>query len=393
MPEHLARIRGEQWALWRCVGVRSAGFPASGIFKLAAPACAAAADEVVRAEQNAERAWLQAIEAFEDEIAESEGQRRAELIKALLSLKNGDAPKGVSAGHSASQLTEAFEGACGQVDSAWDEYNSVFKESVSRVSTSMEEIARSGRFREAIAWQNRRALHGSLDALLRMSPAEGSRRAERRKREEAVANYWQRYSMKNDTIGFFGPVGWAKIVREGEPISVRPGDSMLAERKLYFEAWCVDALAETLAQDEAMLPWIAPRRMPFIWVDDRNLYAPQEIRTSPTAENLSILRLCDGWRTAKEIAQELITQPALALDGEEAVYRLLARLRDDGLISWTLQVPLGPRPEASLRGRLERIGEDGLRGRSLEALGELERARDAAEAAAGDAARVDEAMA
>jgi hypothetical protein len=391
MAEHVFRLPGEKWSLWKWVAVRAAGFPVSGILKLSAPECGAAAGEVVRAEQEAEQAWLESIETIEDEIKDAEGERRTELIKALMSLKKGNAPKNVSVAPLAAQRLDDFETACAQVDSAWDQYNRAFKNALPQVSKAIREIARSERFREAIVWQNRRALHGSLDALLRMSEEEASRGAERRKREEVIANYWQRYCVKNDTIGFFGPVGWAKIVSQDEPLSVEPGPSLLADRKVYFELWCMDALAEALAKDEAMRPWIAPRRMPFIYVDDHTFYAPQDIRSSLSADELAVLRLCDANLTAREIAQELIASPT-ALTSEDSVYERLALLRDEGLISWDLHIPYSPRSEITLRHRLERIGDEQLREKAIGALDEMERAREEVASAAGDAERLDEAI-
>jgi hypothetical protein len=36
-----------------------------------------------------------------------------------------------------------------------------------------------------------------------------------RRREEVIASYWQRYCSKNDTIGFFGPLGWGGFSGNG----------------------------------------------------------------------------------------------------------------------------------------------------------------------------------
>ena len=40
---------------------------------------------------------------------------------------------------------------------------------------------------------------------------------------DVVARYWQRYCSKNDTIGFFGPLGWGRFTEEGEAIEARVG--------------------------------------------------------------------------------------------------------------------------------------------------------------------------
>ena len=63
------------------------------------------------------------------------------------------------------------------------------------------EIAADPRFAEAVVWQNRAGYHNAVVKVTAGS-GEGSKW---RRREEVIANYWQRYCVKNDTIGFFGP--------------------------------------------------------------------------------------------------------------------------------------------------------------------------------------------
>src|ERR1044072_7050173 len=43
LPPHLISLDAD-WALWRCVALRGAGFPATSVLRLAAPECASAAD-------------------------------------------------------------------------------------------------------------------------------------------------------------------------------------------------------------------------------------------------------------------------------------------------------------------------------------------------------------
>ena len=58
--DHTIGLPGGQWALWRWVALRSAGFPADEVLSLAFPDCAAAADEVIGREAacDAERGKL-----------------------------------------------------------------------------------------------------------------------------------------------------------------------------------------------------------------------------------------------------------------------------------------------------------------------------------------------
>ena len=46
LPKHLARLPGGQWALWRWVALRGAGFPAAQILRLAEIDCGRAARDL-----------------------------------------------------------------------------------------------------------------------------------------------------------------------------------------------------------------------------------------------------------------------------------------------------------------------------------------------------------
>jgi hypothetical protein len=103
-------------------------------------------------------------------------------------------------------------------------------------------VANDPLFREAVAWQNRAAMHNAIGKVAARSPAGGS---DQRRREEVVASYWQRYCAKNDTIGFFGPLAWGRLADDGPAIQARCG-RLVSERTVHFEAWAMQALADAL---------------------------------------------------------------------------------------------------------------------------------------------------
>ena len=102
----------------------------------------------------------------------------------------------------------------------------------------LAEVARDRRFREAVAWQSRDALAHAIDKHAR-GVSEGPSRI--RRREEVVASFWQRYCTKNDTIGFFGPLGWGRF-SERDPTTAR-GGAPEHERVVHLENWAVEAVA------------------------------------------------------------------------------------------------------------------------------------------------------
>src|SRR5689334_21251182 len=90
LPDHLVPLPGGtagRWALWRTFAVRGAGFPAAEVLPLGDAACAAAADRLVAAEDEAEGRREAALEALRGELAASGKDRLDLLVKAIRRLK------------------------------------------------------------------------------------------------------------------------------------------------------------------------------------------------------------------------------------------------------------------------------------------------------------------
>jgi Lantibiotic dehydratase, C terminus./Lantibiotic dehydratase, N terminus. len=335
-PAHLIRL-DETWALWRWVGLRGAGFPIAQLSKLAAPETAKAADAILEAE---------------------------------------------SAGNNGRE----------QPAPLWSDFKANFKAEALLISQAIKDAATSKTFREAIIWQNRNALHGSIEALLRMPEQRDVGVRDRRRREEAVASYVQRYCAKNDTIGFFGPVGWAELASTGDLIQAQPGETLLAQRDVYFEVWCIDKLAQVLAANGTSREWIAPRRASYIDLAGTRLYFPSRGAINLPLNEAAALRACDGCRTAKEIAKVLVANPLIGIKSAAEAYALLEKLEQRAWIVWKFEVPMELFPERTLRRGLEQIADDAKRELSLAALTELELARDCVARAAGDDQELDAAI-
>ncbi|HET8642652.1 MAG TPA: lantibiotic dehydratase, partial [Pseudonocardiaceae bacterium] len=210
-----------------------------------------------------------------------------------------------------------------------------------------------------------------------------------RRWEALVVSYLQRYCAKNDTIGFFGPVGWARV-EDGHPgaITIRPGPDLLASRDVYLENWAVHELAQTITTDE-LRPWVAPRRMPFIDEADGQLHIPLTPPVALSPLRAAVLRGCDGVRTAHELAAELVADPTLDCADPEQVYRELAELHRQRRIAWSLEVPPSELvPQRALRRQLDAIGDKALAAPAEAALSELEAARAEVASAAGDPDRL-----
>ncbi|WP_175407336.1 lantibiotic dehydratase [Streptomyces sp. TRM64462] len=315
MPETVHLPAGG-WRLWEHFALRGPGFPAEGVLRLAPPGLAAAADK----------------------------------------FGPDDAPAGAE----------------------WEAFTEEFDAGAVRTAELLQEIAASPRFRAAVAWQNPTVLRTGVAPFLSWTPTAAGRTSMPRQREELVAHYWQRFCVKNDTIGFFGPVGWGRWDLAGDGITVDPGHGFLADSRVYFSSWAIDALARSLDADAALHAWIPPRRVSLVRVEDGTVRIPGRRPQDIAEPARTVLALCDGTRTVAEIAD------AAALSPEEAAdtVRSLVAAR---WAQWRLEVPSSTHPERELRAILERIGDPAVREPALEKLAVLERGRDAVRAAGTDA--------
>ena len=267
-----------------------------------------------------------------------------------------------------------------------ERYHQVFAAAEGRLTAAVRRAAADPLLREAVAWQNPALVGTCLDKAAR-----GERRNVRgRNHELAVTAYVQRYSHKNDTIGFFGPVGWARLDPAETGLRSEPGPSLLRRRTTYFEVWAIDTLADVLAARSDVVPWLVPRLDPSAVVRGRVLRLPVRKPIRLPTPDAVVLHLCDGDRTVRQIVALALAPRAQSpgFASPQEVLAALHRLRDLGAVRIDLRGPVHARPEVLLRERLERIGDPAVRADALAPLAELEAARDAVDLASGDAEKV-----
>ncbi len=320
-PEQPARashvaLPGKKWAFWPVVALRGAGFPAAGADMFASPELASMADNLSAAESDDEQAWLRYRAAFEPEMG--------------------------------------------------------------RISSRILELVRERDFGLALAWQNHNVFDTAIAPMLRNHSGRQARRnSQQRQHEELIANYWLRYCLKNDTVGFFGPVGWASLDSTATISRLRSGEKLVASSEVFFEAWAIDQLAATIGAEPGMAPWIPPRRLPYVRLAQRHAIGPDGVRVGLTEAEAAVLGRCNGQLPACDIARELEAA------GLADIYTIIAELRRKRLLTWKLELPLSPRPERYLRRFLRQVGDQALAADGLERLDLLEAARETARIASG----------
>ena len=397
---HLHHLAGSGWALWRCVGLRGAGFPASRVLKLSAPECAAVTDRLLSLEESAEALHEHALNLVRNALDElrtgnrwETTEERKPLVKALRELNKGRVPGSVGWPSTSAASFDELRTANFRLEEASAEYERQYLASAKAMSKAIQDVVRDERFCEAVIWQNRQAYHTAIASLLQDTALQ-ARGTKQRQHEELAANYLQRYSVKNDTIGFFGPVGWASLVSGSPALYVKPGPTLLAKRQVYFEAWCIEALAARIGEDKTLRRWLAPRRVPYLYLEGNTLLLPFARPQQIAAVHAALLRACDGERTAAQIVEDLLQRRDLpGMTTAAQLYQQLEELCRSGLVLWDLEVSIEPHAERRLRELLMRIEEPNLRQDALAQVAELDSYRQTVAEAAGDPQRLDRALA
>lgn len=257
-------------------------------------------------------------------------------------------------------------------------FDAAFNVARNEASQTLRRTAADPRFREAITWQNHPLLKTCVAPLLRNPDARSSKH---RQHEDLIASYLHRYCLKNETIGFFGPVGWAQLSERGPALEAEPGAGLLRKRQVYFEQWAVDALARRFSEDPALAKWRTPRPSPVARLHGTTARMPFRKPVELTLEELHVLAACDGVRSVHQLHERLFLAPGR----QDEILRKLARQH---LVSLDFELPLDLHPERRLKEQLLRIGDPVLRSNALARLAKLVAARDAVAAAAGDPDRL-----
>jgi hypothetical protein len=232
------------------------------------------------------------------------------------------------------------------------------------------------RFAAAVQWQNPVLVGNWLGAyreelLSSASPADVPL-SRRDQRETLIAALAQRYCAKNETIGFFGPVAWARITEEGDTRVT--GDWGLRRREVFLEWHAVAAVAAAIAADPELSPWLPLRRHPLCSAHDGVIYGTRRAQVRTTRTQYRIFAALASPRSERDLRAELN-----ASDFDAA----LASLEAGRVILRGLAVPVGDRPDQWLLRRLEALPESAARDRALSGLatvrGAVGRMADAAD--------------
>jgi Lantibiotic dehydratase, N terminus len=398
LPPHLEILVPFEWGVWSWFVLRGAGFPAELMNRLKEPSCAARADALISAKDRVEWLFQNAIHSLNDlmdELRRKGEDRYGPAFKNVLNGRRRLAESKVPRSKIFSpeilqmfnEITEAMQ-ECERLNTEWFVR---FKDSLISQSEVLQEFARDPMFQEAVIWQNRQAFETAVQSVAR-EHRDSARNQRERNHEELVANYAQRYCVKNDTIGFFGPVAWGRIEPGSQTLELSNGPSLTKRRQTYFENWAMDKIAMSLSLLEGMDWWIPPRLVPDVFIDNGVLQRPGSLPASLSEMEQAVLSRCDGKALPEEILNVIQHDLRFRDCGPQDLHDVLKAKADEGILIWRFLVPVEVNSEMALRRQLFKVGDPELRTIALNRLDKLEAARREVAEAAGDPVQLNRAM-
>lgn len=236
-------------------------------------------------------------------------------------------------------------------------------------------------FAQALTWQNPAVAQNWLLAYRARLRAGKDVLPRRSQRQTLLATYLQRYVAKNDTIGFFGPVGWAAITA-GDGVS-SPSERAQHTRTAHIEPWFIRAAIATSADDPELADRLPLRRSPAVHWNGSSLLVPPGRVLTPTPAEGAILDAVTNLPVRGDLVR-FVARSGVFEEGE--VRQAVANLVYKGVLMPGPQVPMDGRPERALDGLPEPWIS--LRDEIAEVLDDAVRASDA-EAVADVLARAD----
>lgn len=300
------------WAMVPHFLLRGTGFPFVLLDALAFAETTAEVDALIDAEHDLAALGDRLREMVAADHDEATAAHRRRWWRCLRDGKRiGPAPDGTS-GEIAAALSR-WDRAVAELAEQRALVDKVFATELAERRGALREIVDDGRFREAVWLSSPPMLARGIDAY---RSGRGGASAVRRVERQLVA-YLQRFCAKNDTAGFFGPIGYGVL---GDRLPGLPAEGgapgETGRREAFVASWAVLALAEAIAADPAVRPHLVPRRSPLFRVhtDAGWVELPGRGGGTVSGRRRDVLALVDGTRDVTAIAELLGITAADALD-------------------------------------------------------------------------------
>lgn len=177
------------------------------------------------------------------------------------------------------------------------EFERLFAAEFAGVRETLASIVHDSTFQEALLLSNPNMYAVALPSYFHHYTVQ-KRPAKIRHLERRFYSYLQRFCMKNDTTSFFGPIdyGWIDPDASSSLLIQQEPQMPVAKRWTRMSYWSVQALAQCIARDECVQPYLIPRLQDgcTLLPDNTLFIAVKNQRLSLSQEFVALLRRIDG---------------------------------------------------------------------------------------------------
>jgi hypothetical protein len=218
----------------------------------------------------------------------------------------------------------------------------------------------------ALLWQNMEAYETSYRRLLAKGDVLTSRD---RLKAGRLLRYVGRYAAKNDSIGFYGPIAWARVAGDGG-LTFRSGQSLVSSGWAAMEWWAVQQLAARLVDATSLRDELYPRVAPHVVPGADGVRLPFGTVVPLDGVARQVLVAADGSRRAYQVVSAVADGLGTA-DGGATVRAAMEHLARPGWLIWAYRGGISRDPLADLRDFVDRARPGPARSGALRVLGEL----------------------
>lgn len=264
------------WALVPLVLIRSTGFSANLLDAVRTPDAAQACDRVVSLRRRVAELRAEFSEELFPTVLARESARGAdrkqfkEWYKLRRRIERGGQtyplPAVVGLWPDVLRWVQDWNSLLMTVDSATEEAAATTEQDCGRARQRLRELVADERFGEAV-FLSSPSMHVGLRRYLDTPEAE--QRPRLRSREQKLYGYLQRFTAKNETTSFFGPVDYAVVEDQPHP-ALRmhaTAGGVPARRRSRLAYWAVQELADAVTSAGSIRPHL-PTRLADTWRDD-----------------------------------------------------------------------------------------------------------------------------
>jgi hypothetical protein len=304
-------MSGMRWHLSDTFLLRRAGFSFDLLDEFAAPELARIAMRWAALTDEAERGrsvMLGELFPAAVERARARGDRAALRRLSALRRQVGARRAGNVAGEATTELGEED---LGKAHRTWLDQMALAAGLAAEVERAVEPARRQG----ARRLRSLAARPDVADALLQLSPdfyAATARYQQALERHEGAAarahdrrlySYLQRLAAKNETTSAFGPVTFGQFGAVDEPVFGPEQPDGVQARVAFVSFWAASAIGRAATRSVTTRNLVPARRLPVVRVVGDHAILPGRAPIPLSAEQLKVLRACDGTRDAAALAE------------------------------------------------------------------------------------------